>query len=154
MGGVVSVKGTRAATARRVDVVYRLLLLGLDRQRILEHVDKKYPSWACCSRTIDNYMAKARQLMEEVGAHDRTLELGRSLARHHDCYAHLYTKGDYRGADVVQRGIDDMLGLNATKKIEVTEILTVLDDEIAAKRREVEELERQYALESRRTTGP
>ena len=57
----------------RVDIVYRLLLLGLDRQRIIDHVHKKYPAWPKSDGAIDRYIKKADQILIEVGEADRPL---------------------------------------------------------------------------------
>lgn len=141
-------RGTRAAVAARVDVVYRLKLLGLDRQHVLEHIEKKYPKWGCKPCTIDTYIAKAKVLIRDVGRYDRALEFGRALARLHDLYARCVTDRRYRDALAVQREICELLGLKAPQKIEVTEFLSLLDAEIIRTRREVEELEQLYGLES------
>jgi len=117
----VSGKGTRAAVAARVDVVYRLLLLGLDYQRILEHIAKKYSVWGVKPRTVDNYIARAKVLIEKVGEYERPLEFGRSLARKHDLFTRALNDKDYRTALAVQKEIDDLLGLKAPLEINVTD---------------------------------
>jgi hypothetical protein len=114
-------KGTRAAVASRVYIVYKLLLLGADRQRILEHVGTKYPEWGARPRTVDSYTARARQLIIESGAYDWDMELGRSLARKHDLYTRFMNDHDYRGAMGVQDRIDDLLGLKAPIEINLTD---------------------------------
>ena len=114
-------KGTRAVVAARVDVVYRLLLLGLDYQRILEHIAKKYSVWGVKPRTVDNYIAKAKKLIIEAGYHDRELEFGRSLARKHDLYTRCLNDKDYRGALAVQKEIDDLLGLKAPIEVNLND---------------------------------
>jgi hypothetical protein len=132
----------------RVNIVYRLSLLGLDRQHILDHIAKKYPDWRSRPSTIDTYIAKAKVLIEAAGEYERPIEFGRSLARKHDLYTRCMNDKDYRGALAVQKEIDELLGLKAPQQFEVGEILPVIDAEIRRKRREVEKLERQYALES------
>lgn len=141
-------KGTRAAVTARVDIIYRLLLTGLDRQQILDHVAGKHDDWGVKTRAIDSYVAKAKVLLEDVGRYDRALEFGRALARLHDLYARCVTDRRYRDALAVQREICELLGLKAPQKIEVTEFLSLLDAEIIRTRREVEELEQLYGLES------
>jgi hypothetical protein len=124
----VSGKATRAAVIARVDIVYRLLLLGLDRARILEHVERKYSHWGVKTRTIDGYAARAKVLMVEAGYHDRPLESGRSLARKHDLYSRFYADKDWRGAQGVQKDIDNQLGLNAPLRVDIATVRQQLVD--------------------------
>lgn len=121
-------KGTRAAVAARVDVVYRLLLLGLDRQRILEHVDRKYPTWGVKARAIDGYMARARRLMAEDGDQDRPLELGRTLARLHDLYARDVIAKDRSNELAVIKTIISLLGLSEPLRVDIATVRQQLVD--------------------------
>lgn len=111
---------TKAVVARRVDIVYRLLLLGLERSRIIEHIAKKYPSWDCADRTVDGYIHRAGKLIIETGKAERPLEFGRSLARKHMIFASCYSDGDHRGALAAQDSIDAMFGFKQPQKLEVT----------------------------------
>ena len=121
-------KGTRAAVAARVDVVYRLLLLGLDRQRILEHVNRKYPTWGVKTRSIDGYMARARQLMIEDGAQDRPLELGRTLARLHDLHARNVLAKDRSNELAVIKTFISLLGLGEPLRVDIATVRQQLVD--------------------------
>lgn len=103
----------------RVGIVYRLLLLGLDRQRIIDHVCSKYPSWPKSESTIDRYIKRANVLLEQAGVTERPVEFGRSLARKHDIFARCMQDKDYRGALAAQKEIDELLGLKAPVKIDV-----------------------------------
>lgn len=123
-----STKGTKAAVARRVDVVYRLLLLGLDRPRILEHIEKKYPAWGSRPRTVDVYISKAKQLLIESGAHDRELEFGRALGRLHDLFTRCLNDKSYRDALAVQKEINDLLGLKAPIEVNLNDARRQLVD--------------------------
>lgn len=119
---------SRAAVARRVDIVYRLLLLGLDRARILEHVAKKYPSWGCSASTIDRYAAKARVLIEEQGMVDRPYEFGLSLARKLDLFTRCMNDKDWRTARMVLNDIDDIEGLKAPIEVNLNDARRQLVD--------------------------
>ena len=112
-------KSGRAAIRVRVDIVYRLLLLGLDRQRIMDHVRSKYPIWPKSESAIDRYMKQAEQLLIESGAVDRDLEFGRSLARKHDIFARCMTDKDHRTALAAQEKIDELLGLKAPLRVDI-----------------------------------
>lgn len=149
---------TRGQVAYRVDVVYRLLLSGLDRARIIEYLGseayaKKHKPWHASPRTIDRYIAKANQLIIEGGACDRELERGRAIAALFDLYALARQKGSVRDCLAVRAELNKLFALYEPVRIEVTEILAAIDSEIARKRREVEQLERQYDLESAPDAG-
>lgn len=119
---------SRAAVAARVDIVYRLLLLGLDRSRILEHIGKKYPAWGCSASTIDRYAARARVLIEEQGAIDRPYEFGLSLARKLDLFTRCMNEKDWRTARMVLNDIDDLEGLKAPLEINLNDARRQLVD--------------------------
>ena len=136
-----SKKSTRATVIARVDVVYRLMLLGLNRQRIIDHVASKYPAWGSSSRSIDRYMAQAKVLLEEAGQHDRSFEFGRALARLHDLYARCVNAKDYRGAIAVQNQINDLCGLYPPRRT----VVSIEDMSLSEINEEIERLEAQYA---------
>lgn len=134
---------TKAARIRRVDVVYRLLLRGLDTPEIVEEIATEHAEWGVKRRAIQYYISAAKELLIEAGETLRPVELGRSVARRHDLYAKAYGDGDYRTANAVQKELDEVLGLKEPAKIEVTEILNLMDHVIDRKRREVERMERE-----------
>jgi len=114
-------RSSRAAIRVRVDIVYRLLLLGLDRQRIIDHVRAKYPSWPKSDGAIDRCIEQAEQMLIESGEAERPVEFGRSLARKHDLYTRCLNDKDYRGALAVQKEIDDLLGLKAPIEVNLND---------------------------------
>jgi hypothetical protein len=125
------VSGNRSSSATiraRVDIVYRLLLLGLDRQRIIDHVHKKYPAWPKSDGAIDRYIKKADQILIEVGEADHPLERGRSLARRHDIFARCMTDKNYRTALAAQDKIDELLGLKAPLRVDIATVRQQLVD--------------------------
>jgi hypothetical protein len=124
----VTSKTTRAATAARVDIVYRLLLLGLDRQQIMAHVERKYPLWKCAPRTIDSYMKKARELLIEAGAGERPVELGRAAARLHDLFVRAMNEGDRHEALLVVKEIIDLFGLKKQIPVDIAQLRHQLVD--------------------------
>ena len=121
-------RSSRAAIRVRVDIVYRLLLLGLDRQRIIDHVRAKYPSWPKSDGAIDRCIEQAEQMLIESGEAERPVEFGRSLARKHDLYTRCLNDKDYRGALAVQKEIDDLLGLKAPLRVDIATVRQQLVD--------------------------
>lgn len=116
--------GNRSSSATiraRVDIVYRLLLLGLDRQRIIDHVHKKYPAWPKSDGAIDRYIKQADQLLIGAGEHDRPVELGRAVARLHDLYSLARTDKNVRDALAVVKEIIELRGLRAPIEVNVND---------------------------------
>jgi len=124
----VSGKATRAAVIARVDIIYRLLLLGLDRARILEHVERKHSHWGVKTRAIDRYLARARQLMLEDSEQDRPLELGRTLARLHDLYARDVMAKDRSNELAVIKTFISLLGLGEPLRVDIVTVRQQLVD--------------------------
>ena len=114
-------KSGRAAIRVRVDIVYRLLLLGLDRQRIMDHLRAKYPTWPKSESSIDRYIKQADQLLIRAGEHDRPLELGRAVARLHDLYSLARTDKNVRDGLAVVKEIIELRGLKAPIEVNVND---------------------------------
>ena len=112
-------KSGRAAIRVRVDIVYRLLLLGLDRQRIMDHLRAKYPTWPKSESAIDRYIKKADQLLIRAGEHDHPVELGRAVARLHDLYSIARAEKNVPAALAVVKQIIAVFGLDAPIEVNV-----------------------------------
>lgn len=140
---------TKAAKIRRVSLVYRLLLRGIDTtDAIQEYLHKNHSGWNVNDRQIRTYKAEAEEMLAKAASFERNQEFGRALGRLHALYDSCESAGRYRDALAVQAEINKLCDLYAPQKIELTEVLPLLDDEIARQRREVAELERQFALAS------
>lgn len=136
---------TRAAVARRVDIVYKMLLDGLDRREIIDAVREQYPKWQSSSRTIDRYIAKAKVLIEEAGRYERPVEHGRLVARLHEVYRAARAKGDERTALAVLKEFRELFGLGATPAVNVNHsgsLEFITPDAVEA---EIARLEAQFA---------
>jgi len=112
-------RSSRATIRARVDIVYRMLLLGLDRQRIMDHLRNKYPTWSKSENAIDRYIAQADQLLVSAGEHDRPLELGRTVARLHDLYSIARAEKNVPAALAVVKQIIAVFGLDAPIEVNV-----------------------------------
>lgn len=117
----------KSIAGRRTQVVYRMLLQGLDRAQIHEAAGKKY-KWNAAPRTIDGYIAGAKALIvESAEAADRKFELGRTLARYNDLYARSHAKSDYRGCRQILRNVTALLKLDELSDDDRDEIRRFLD---------------------------
>lgn len=134
-------KASRSEFIRRVDIVYRLLLLGLRRAQIIETIEHKYPAWGASSRSVDRYIHEARDLLERAGDYERQLEKGRALDRLHDLYARCVNAKDHRGALAVQHQINELCGLYPPKRSEIS----ITDLSLPDIEAEIARLEAQYA---------
>ena len=110
---------SRATVNARVNIVYRLLCLGMDTGKIYEYVANRYGLWHAATRTVDRYIARAKVLMEEAGQCERPVELGRAMARLNDLYQRSLTEKDRRTELDVIRTIIDMRGLKAPVQIDI-----------------------------------
>lgn len=137
---------TKVEREARVTEVFKMLVSGLGRPEVLRLVQARY-DWGVAVRTIDSYIAAARERFEELSTVRREEELGKAIARLDQLYAKAVAANDIKGALAVERQRITLLGLQAPERIEITEVLPFLDAEIARRRREVEQLERQYAME-------
>lgn len=110
-------KSTRAEMEARVMVVYRMLIGGASRERILQHAAS---AWGMSARQADEYAARARQRLEDAAATNYRLELGMALARLDEMYAAASDRGDIRAMLDVQRERSKTLGLYAPARQEIT----------------------------------
>src|SRR5579871_6058262 len=72
-------KPTDAELERRVSAVYKLILRGADRARILQYAAKQ--EWGVEARSVDGYIARAKTLLRKQADADRADELGKARAR-------------------------------------------------------------------------
>lgn len=118
-------------TMLRVHEVYDLIVAGLRRAAIVRHMREKY---GAKDRTVDKYIALARELLKEESKAVREVELGKALVRYDRQYAKADARKDHRGAANIEEKIVDLLGLAAPRRAEVTlrdVSLSELDAEIA-----------------------
>lgn len=86
-------------TRKRVEEVYEMLLAGLRRAVILRRMRAKH---GVAERTVDKYIALAKEQFEEDAKPRRQSELGKTLNRLETLYAKHMANGDYRGARQVE----------------------------------------------------
>lgn len=139
--------GNWARTEDRVTQVYVWMVAGATTPQIHDLANDEEHAWDVSPRTVRTYIAKARERFIAHSEVVRQEELGKAIARLDSLYLKCVTVKDNRGALAVEKQRIDLLGLSAPARIEVTEILSVVEAEIARRKREIAELERQYDLE-------
>lgn len=70
-------KSTEHEKIQRVHEVYRLLVKGASRHRVIQYAAK---NWQVCTRTADGYLAEARRLLDRDLEHARPEWLTQALA--------------------------------------------------------------------------
>lgn len=71
-------------------------------------------------RTIENYVHAANLELEELAAFNRARELGKALARMNGLFAKSLSVNDYARCNLHQKVINDLCGLNAPARQEIS----------------------------------
>jgi hypothetical protein len=112
-------KATNAEIAKRVNVIFKLLISGASRADILQYAAET-AKWQIEERQIDEYIARATEQIEAQAETVRTREFGRALA----FLAQLKFKNmlinDFKAALATQREINELLGLYPVKQHALT----------------------------------
>ena len=87
---------TKATMNIRINAVASMILQGVSREKILKYANDE--GWGVSNRTIDRYVAVARDGFEEVAKVNLKFELGRALSRLDDLYARSVATQDYKNA--------------------------------------------------------
>ena len=103
-------KSTFVETDSRVSLVYRLLLNGMRRREIFQYIAEK-TEWGVTERTIDNYIAKARDEIAEITENERECAYGMARKRLDDLYFKSMKINDYKTCLAIQKEIGDIEGL-------------------------------------------
>jgi hypothetical protein len=102
----------------RVEEITALLVAGFARKDILQFVAKER-DWDVCSKTIDNYIHKARKKIEKACDTKTEQELGMSLKRLEELYRRSFAIQDYKSALSVVKEKNTLLGLYKPKQHEL-----------------------------------
>jgi hypothetical protein len=121
-------KATDAEITARVDEVLNLMLAGASRADILRYSSETSEPgqpgtvrpWGVTTRQIENYMARAHDLLEAQAEKDRDKLYRLHMARRETLYARAVSSGDIRSAHAVLRDTDEMLNLYPAKAVEIT----------------------------------
>jgi len=113
-------KTNRGAIAARVSQILPLVIDGASTREILRFVAEK-TSWGHVSpRTIDNYIARARQQIIESAAGEASWHAAKALARFERLYWRASVKGDLGQCRQVEEAIVRLLGLAAAERCELS----------------------------------
>ena len=111
---------------QRVYEVYELLLKGLGRHKIITICNEKY-GWNAGHRTIDRYIAEAKDIFEEEAKPRRGAEMGRAAARYDTQYFKADSRKDHRGAIMAVDRIVELFGLRHEADDDRDELQRFLD---------------------------
>ena len=113
-------KTNRGAIARRVAQILPLVLDGASEREILRFVAEK-TNWSQVSeRTIENYIARAReQIIAEAGK-DGEIHFAKALARFERLFWRASVKSDLGQCRLIEEAIIKLLGLAAPERQELS----------------------------------
>ena len=104
---------------QRINKVIEWLVLGLSRAQILQYAAEK-TEWNISERQIDTYISRANEEIEKHAQTVRERELGKSIKRLEMLFHSCMKVQDYQRALAVQKELNELLGLKAPVKQEVT----------------------------------
>jgi hypothetical protein len=84
-------KGTNVEVDGRVNAVYNLLLQAYSRTQILQYCSAE---WDISERQVENYIARARKLQQEVADQNRDEWFVAALSRVQDCEREARKRGN------------------------------------------------------------
>src|SRR5438105_3377240 len=115
---IMATKPTATVHDQRIDKIYELMIAGLSRKQILQYAATK-TDWDASVRTIDSYVAIARERMIDLGRINHAEELGRAIGRLHSLYLASLKIQDYKAALSVCKELISLLGLAQPAKLSV-----------------------------------
>ena len=107
-------KVTRAEIERRISEVLQLLVSGVPRAAIVAACAAR---WQVSIRQVDSYLSGAREALRSGAAFDRSLEIGRAIARYDLLYGKALAAQNLRLAVQIERTRAQLLGLNAPTEL-------------------------------------
>lgn len=114
---------TKAEKKRRVNDVYKMLLVGCSRAEILQLATNQ--GWGVSDRQVDTYIKDARKKFTDVLDEDVTQYRAEALTRLHYLLQKAFQIQDYKTALAVQKEINSVLGLEAAKKLDHSGDVTI-----------------------------
>ena len=112
-------KTNRGAIAARVEQILPLVLDGASKREIFRFVAEK-TSWGHVStRTIENYIFRAREQIIAAADKDAAEHYAKALARYERLYWRASAKGDLGQCRQIEEAIVRLLGLAAPQRSEI-----------------------------------
>jgi len=112
-------KATVAQFEARVNKVIEMLILGLPRASAIQYVTNS-TDWNVSDRQVDNYIAEANKEVEKYSQTVRERELGKAIRRLEMLFQSCMKVQDYQRALAVQKELNELLGLKAPVKQELS----------------------------------
>ena len=103
-------KSTDMEVAKRVDVVFKLLIQGLRRSDIIRYIDEN-TEWGVSESQIDNYIKKATIEFKTSAKIDHDTEMGKAMSRLNKLFSKAYNDKDYKTCLSVQKEINELARL-------------------------------------------
>lgn len=108
-------RATKALREQRIDAVCDLLIASGRRRNILTWIEQH--GWNITERQADNYIALASERLGGLAHPDKTIELGRTVARLQLLFGKALAAGDLQTALQCLRALAQLLGLNAASEL-------------------------------------
>lgn len=116
-------RADNATVQRRVDTVANLILHGESTSKIRRNASIR--RWNMDARTIDRYIAKAREQIAERGEFDKVHQFGLAIARLEQLYGMAVQQKDVSGARGVVKELCQLYGISGPIHVKVEGGITV-----------------------------
>ena len=110
---------TTVELANRITRISEILIRGMSRAVILQYVAEK-TDWGVSEKTVDNYIKKAKSIINAGSETDIDYEIGKAKERSEFLWQKAISMQDFREARAVQKDRRDLLGLDASKRLELS----------------------------------
>lgn len=111
-------KATKAEVQERVNAIYQLILVGASRKDIIQFASSQ--EWGVTNRQVDTYARKARELFAAEASRERNEYRDESYMRLMYILSRCLEVQDYKTALSTQKEINELFGLKAPKRSEIT----------------------------------
>lgn len=112
-----SPKATNHEAEKRVNLVYKMLLLGVSRADIIDYATN---NWNIGAAMTDKYIAEANAIFKQQAEYIREDEFGKAVSRLQNLYEKNMKIQDYKAALATQKELNELLGMYPAKKLEHT----------------------------------
>ncbi|MFJ1474638.1 hypothetical protein ACILE9_10300 [Capnocytophaga cynodegmi] len=102
------IKSSKCVVSKRVKEIADMLILGYNRDLILQNTSKK---WKISDRQIDTYISKARILIEQSVKKQVAYDYAKAIRRYEELYRLNIEKEDYKTALSVNKELTTLQGL-------------------------------------------
>jgi hypothetical protein len=113
-------------TLERVNEVYNMIVSGLRREQIIKLGREKH-GWDVSPRTVDTYIALAKERFAEEAKVHRAVELGKAVARFESQYFKADARKDHRAASSIEEKIVTLFGLDEPREADLSDVDLFLD---------------------------